>query len=397
MTTTNSTQHKLDIKVAWLTPVLGVNGKLLYWEKLFNEYAKLFNKLTLFTLEFGGEWTMQHVDLQLCGEYKRLYKNERLVKTGNETYSSGISLSPPYVLKHLAVYKPDLIISSEFGLFTLYAIIYAKIIKRIPVLLLVEAEPRFKDKALLGLVRKYFRKFILFCVDAVITNNIQGQQYLLQKLAAPANKIIVRPYLLSRMADAGTRLPKKASTPKIRFIYVGNVSIRKGLSYLFKAFEKLLPEYKDRFICDVVGSGVDEDALKEQVQEAGLTENIVFHGRKEYGQLTELYEAADAFVFPSLGDYRALVTFEALSVGLPIIGSIHDGGSSEVVIENENGYIVDPRDLENLANKIKQLIQNPALVEKFSKKSVDLSSKYEFSNASYGLMEACELALDNFK
>lgn len=385
----------LDIKVAWLTPVLGVNGKLLYWEKLFNEYVKLFRELKIFTLEFGGEWALNNIGLQICGNYTRLYKNERLVKTGNERYSSGISLAQPYVINYLKEYKPDLIISSEFGLLTFYGILYAKILNRIPMLLLVEAEPRFQDKLLLGLIRKLFRKLILFFVDAVITNNKQGYQYLTQKLSVPSNKIIIKPYLLSRMADVGTKQPKKFNNKRVRFIYVGNVSIRKGLSYLFKAFEKLLPDHKDRFTCDVVGSGVDEDALKEQVQLAGLSDNIIFHGRKEYSELSQLYDAADVFVFPSLGDYRALVTFEAISVGLPIIGSIHDGGSGEVVIENENGYLIDPRNIDELSDKLVKIISNPGLIEAFSNRSLEISSNYDFSDAALGLLDACKLAMTN--
>ncbi len=62
-----------------------------------------------------------------------------------------------------------------------------------------------------------------------------------------------------------------------------------------------------------------------------------------------------------------MVYFEALSAGLPIIGSIFAGSSNEAVEEGVNGFVLDPKDTKDLAEKITRFLAEPGLVEKFSK------------------------------
>ena len=100
---------------------------------------------------------------------------------------------------------------------------------------------------------------------------------------------------------------------------------------------------------------------------------------------------------PTLGDYRALVGFEALSAGLPIIGSVFDGASSEIIEEGVNGFIVDPRDEVSLANKIQVFLDHPELVEKFGKESERIAKKYAVNVAASNLIEAAKECVADLK
>jgi glycosyltransferase involved in cell wall biosynthesis len=93
-------------------------------------------------------------------------------------------------------------------------------------------------------------------------------------------------------------------------------------------------------------------------------------------------------VNPSLGDYRALVGFEALSSGLAIIGSIFDGASPEVISNGENGFIIDPRDEKMMAGKILSLLKNAHLLLEFKLQSINRSKTYHIDAAVEHLKSA---------
>ncbi len=68
--------------------------------------------------------------------------------------------------------------------------------------------------------------------------------------------------------------------------------------------------------------------------------------------------AADVFVFPSLFEGSAVVTYEALACGLP---SVVTSAAGSVVRDRVEGFVVPPRDVRMLAEKMEQLGCNPAL------------------------------------
>jgi len=128
------------------------------------------------------------------------------------------------------------------------------------------------------------------------------------------------------------------------------------------------------------------------VHERHLKDRFTFRGKVDYKELTAVYSAAHIFVFPTLRDYRALSPFEALNAGLPIISSIHDGGVTENVAEGENGYSCDPRDHEKLASILETMVSNPEKLAQFSRKSLEMGSKYTIENAVENILSAAKLS-----
>ena len=64
---------------------------------------------------------------------------------------------------------------------------------------------------------------------------------------------------------------------------------------------------------------------------------------------------------------------------IPIIGT-NVGGNKELIINNENGFLISPNSIEELNEKIILLSNNVDLVEKFGNKSLELVKKFEWSN-----------------
>ena len=102
----------------------------------------------------------------------------------------------------------------------------------------------------------------------------------------------------------------------------------------------------------MLGDGPDRAELEHRAGAAGLT-NVRFLGHLQRDELPAIYQAADVLVLPTLEDCWALVVSEAMASGLPVISSKY-AGSSDLVVEGENGWITDPLDPADLTGKLRQ-------------------------------------------
>jgi starch synthase len=170
------------------------------------------------------------------------------------------------------------------------------------------------------------------------------------------SKITIVPY--------GADLPKvtlmtpKKDSSKIRFIFVGHICQRKGVQYLLEAFSRFSNANVELVLVgDIVGGG---EGLKKY-------RDLFTHiSSVPYSQLAELYDSADVFVLPSLHEGSALVVFEALAAGLPVITTFNTGS---VVRDNEEGFIVPICDVDTLFEKMELLSKDSQLRDEMSLKA----------------------------
>jgi len=130
-----------------------------------------------------------------------------------------------------------------------------------------------------------------------------------------------------------------------RLLYVGQVSIQKGILYLLQAWERL--RWSDAELW-IVGR-VERD-ISSLLQPYCRAPGIQWWGFVR--DPVAAYQQADVFVFPSLQEGSALVTYEALACGLPVITTPNTGS---VVRDGVEGFIVPIRDVETLAARLEQL------------------------------------------
>lgn len=129
-----------------------------------------------------------------------------------------------------------------------------------------------------------------------------------------------------------------------RFLYVGSMSYRKGIPYLLDAFTSIPTTNLELLL---VG-GLDD------IPPIALSKDprIRYVGWKNPDDLAKLYHSADAFVLPSLSEGSALVSYEAMAAGLPVIAT---RASGTLVRDQVDGYLVDPTDTETLADRMRAL------------------------------------------
>lgn len=136
----------------------------------------------------------------------------------------------------------------------------------------------------------------------------------------------------------------------LRLLTVCRLVKRKGLDNLIAAMSDLAPT---GITLQIVGSGEQEDRLKELVESLGLTTSVEFVGYVPREELAPYYRAADLFVLPSLAESFGLVLLEAMSCGLPIVAT-KVGGIPDIV-DPAGGRLVEPGSAQTLARAIKAL------------------------------------------
>lgn len=145
---------------------------------------------------------------------------------------------------------------------------------------------------------------------------------------------------------------KDKKDKKFRAIFVGQVNLRKGIHYLLDAWSALNLKNAELL---VIGR-VMPDAEK-LVKKYSNNKSIKFIG---FTDLKKYYAMSDIFVFPSIEEGSALVNYEAMASGLPIITTYNSGS---VARNGKDGFIIPIRDRESLKKKIKYFYKNPSQIE----------------------------------
>ncbi|MGB9979497.1 glycosyltransferase family 4 protein [Methanobacterium sp.] len=176
-------------------------------------------------------------------------------------------------------------------------------------------------------------------------------------------------------------------------LYVGRLIDLKGVDYLIKAFYKLYQELEDVVLL-VVGDGPEKSKLEVLAGELGIKDNVIFTGNIDNSLLGGYYLLSNVFVLPSITTYFAdacpLVVNEAMYFAKPVITS--DAVGTTFMIQNgKNGYVVPERDEDSLCNAIYKIISNPDLEEKMGNESKKLIEKgFKYKNMVDGFTSAVQ-------
>ncbi len=200
----------------------------------------------------------------------------------------------------------------------------------------------------------------------------------LASLGQPAEKIAVLPYGVDLGQFQVHRHEWDGRRP-LRVLFVGAVALRKGPQYLFQALKRLnSPQLTARLVGPVT---IQAGYLR------ALYKNGELIGPVPRDQVQAHYQWADVFVFPSLCEGSALVTYEALAAGLPVITTANAGA---VVRDGQEGFIVPLRDGEAVAEKLERLAADPGLLADLSRQA--RARAQEFSWERYGERLAAQVA-----
>lgn len=145
---------------------------------------------------------------------------------------------------------------------------------------------------------------------------------------------------------------------EFNILFLSNMMEEKGVWDLLEACMILKKNVK----CHFVGkwSDITSSKFKAEIEKKGLKEYAFAYGAKYGDEKDTFLQKADVFVFPTYysNECFPLVLLEAMEQGLPCI-STNEGGIPSIVEEGKTGFIVEKRNPQQLAEKIKYLTTNP--------------------------------------
>ncbi len=169
----------------------------------------------------------------------------------------------------------------------------------------------------------------------------------------------------------------KQNSNKFVVLYVGEIRLGKGVQYLLEAWDAL--KLKDAELW-LVGE-VKRDIKKTTKQ--GNKETIKFLGFRK--DIPELMDRASVFAFPSLDEGSALVTYEAMAAGLPVITTPNAGS---LVRDSLDGYIIPIRDSAALAERIEFFYKYPEQAKAMGESGRERISKFTWERYGEELVKA---------
>lgn len=150
---------------------------------------------------------------------------------------------------------------------------------------------------------------------------------------------------------------------KFTILYVGSISVRKGIRYLIEAFRLFKHPNKELI---VVGPMANDGALESLT----LPSNVIFTGVLKGEDLSKKYATATVFCLPSIEEGLALVIGEALSYGLPVIATVNTG-AEDILEDGKEGFIVPIRSSEAISEKLQLLATDLDLYSKIKQSAAN--------------------------
>ncbi len=188
-------------------------------------------------------------------------------------------------------------------------------------------------------------------------------------------------------SNDGSQIRKKLGLEDEKLItYVGRIVYHKGLEYFVRA-AKYLKEENVKFL--LVGTGDFRSELEDIIKNEKLEDKVMFAGRVPNEELPNYYAATDIFVLPSVSRLEAfgIVALEAMASCVPVIVS-DIPGVRDVIVEGKHGLLTEPMNSEDLAGKIRTLIENPDMAERMGKNGRDrVEEKFTWSKVAKELEE----------
>ena len=212
-------------------------------------------------------------------------------------------------------------------------------------------------------------KYILKHADFLSSCSESLKEWTIQNLGVDSNKIEV---IYNPIELPTHKVELKSSTTKATIVFVGTISDVKGCGDLFEA-GKLLAEKNvdfDMFLYGKMGEFAENLKMNEQSYPW-------FHvtGKIEREKLFSIYCNASVVCFPSWWDNMPMVCLEAMGVGAVVLGS-SSGGMSEIIQDSINGYLIEPHNVNLLAEKLQFLIN----LDSKTKKQISDNAKKRIEN-----------------
>lgn len=345
-----------NVRAAWLFPSLHKGN---YWHPIFRDFSQRFE-----TIVYSGLWPGFSPGLE------DTFKVEVVGKTKfGQDYSARVSNASPKIVGHLLKFRPHIIFTSGFSIWTILALVLKPFTQWRVVILYDGSSPSIDFRN--SWIRLLIRRSIARVVDGFCANSKAAKDYTIEVLNAPTAKVFGNIYLVpdvtalvpkDRVATASSSPALANDSKTATFLFVGELIPRKGLRQLLQTCSLLNRSSNQNYRLLVIGDGSERAELAEFARTEKLSDIVTWLGWVPYEQLGAYFQLADALIFPTLEDVWGMVVLEAMAFGKPVLCSKY-AGSAEIVVPGKNGELFDPLQPEELAGLMDRFFDRPLLLK----------------------------------
>ncbi|OAS17179.1 glycosyltransferase family 4 protein [Paenibacillus oryzisoli] len=284
--------------------------------------------------------------------------NEQYDLTRVETYITGSVIARLHIfivglfkyLYQLLWHRPDVVhihMSNGGSFYRKSIMVMVGKMVRVPIILHIHAAS-FDEFYNHNKFQKRYCQFILNSVDTVVVLSQEWKKYF--STIVPSRKIEI---LYNGVFTMEEPISRSNSTPICLFL--GRLGERKGTYDLLLAIRNLREK---GVACKFLLAGDGEiTEVKQRIHNYGIQDTVDVLGWINVQEKEELLRSVDMLVLPSYNEGLPMAILEAMNFSLPVI-STYVGGIPEVIQHGENGYLIEPGDIEGLTRSLEMLLKD---------------------------------------
>ena len=190
-----------------------------------------------------------------------------------------------------------------------------------------------------------------------------------RNIAVIPNGIELREYTEIRPVE-------EVKCPSKRILFVGRLHPIKGVQYLLQAMKVVHKKMPDAKLI-LVGDGEEREHLESLTGSLEIREYVEFVGRAPHEMVLDYMNRSEVFVLPSLSEGFPVTILEAMACGLPIVAT-RVGGVPDIIEDGINGYLVDTKNPEQIAQALQKILENEQLRGNISSNNREEAEKYSW-------------------
>lgn len=267
----------------------------------------------------------------------------------------------------------DVIVSSRIE--------FSKLIERTDTLNISQEHSYINTPKYIKKVKKCFKN-----IDSIVVmTNSAKKEYEMWLANSNSNAKV---YNISNMIDK-TEDIDVASFSNKEIISVGRLEKVKDFPTLIEVFNLVHKEMPDIKL-KIVGEGSQREVITQTIKKYNLGDSVIITGKISSQQVKEELKKSSAFVLSSVCESFSLVLCEAMECGLPVFSFDIEVGPKEIIKDGYNGFLIENRNIENMAKKIVEILNNKEAWEYISSNALQDVKKYHSENVSKEWIELIE-------
>ena len=204
--------------------------------------------------------------------------------------------------------------------------------------------------------------------------------------------VIYNPVDLEHIKNRKKEPEANYEAENLNFIACGRLSKQKNFEMLIEAAELVKNKYEDGWVIRIMGKGSRESKLKDMIERKGLEDKVKLIGFKN-NPFKYMYNS-DVFVLSSKWEGFGHVVVEALACNTPVLSTDCPHGPAEILSNEQYGWLVSNDDVNDMAEKMMNLIENPTEINKKAKIAAERAEDFaaekivrEYEDLFFSLVE----------